>query len=219
MQHITDAMIDAHVSPEDARQVMEAAFASFGRGDAAMQERIRTEAGGVKLSTLGAVIPQQGVAGAKVYTTINGQFSFVILIFSAEDGRPLASFDAGAITRLRTAACTTLAAQRLARLVRARWRCSAPVRRARSMHGSSAPRWGWSASWCRTRMPMPICRRGYRRSAASRSSSPNRMPPWRRPTSSHRLACDHATVCGCVAAAGCVRGCHRFQPAAYARAR
>ncbi|WP_029044945.1 ornithine cyclodeaminase family protein [Cupriavidus sp. amp6] len=115
MQHITDAMIDAHVTPEDARQVMEAAFSSFGRGDAAMQERIRTEAGGVKLSTLGAVIPQQGVAGAKVYTTINGQFSFVILIFSTDDGSPLASFDAGAITRLRTAACTTLAAQRLAR--------------------------------------------------------------------------------------------------------
>ncbi|SOY67615.1 ornithine cyclodeaminase family protein [Cupriavidus taiwanensis] len=115
MQHITDAMIDAHVTPEAAREVMESAFSSFGRGDAAMQARIRTEAGGVKLSTLGAVIPQQGVAGAKVYTTINGQFSFVILIFSSDDGRPLASFDAGAITRLRTAACTTLAAQRLAR--------------------------------------------------------------------------------------------------------
>lgn len=115
MQHITDAMIDAHVTPEAALQVMASAFSSFGRGDAAMQARIRTEAGGVKLSTLGAVIPQQGVAGAKVYTTIKGQFSFVILIFSTDDGRPLASFDAGAITRLRTAACTTLAAQRLAR--------------------------------------------------------------------------------------------------------
>jgi len=115
MQHITDEMVDACVSPEDARQVMESAFASFGRGEAAMQERIRTEAGGVKLSTLGAVIPGQGFAGAKVYTTIKGLFSFVILIFSTDDGRPLASFDAGTITRLRTAACTTLAAQRLAR--------------------------------------------------------------------------------------------------------
>ncbi len=64
----------------------------------------------MKLSTLGAVIPEQEVAGAKVYTTIAGQFSFVILLFSTVDGRPLASFDAGAITRLRTAACTVLAA-------------------------------------------------------------------------------------------------------------
>lgn len=115
MLHVTDAMIDRHVTAADAQAAMLEAFRSFGRGDAAMQERIRTEAGGVKLSTLGAVIPTQQVAGAKVYTTIAGQFSFVILLFSTVDGRPLASFDAGAITRLRTAACTVLAAQRLAR--------------------------------------------------------------------------------------------------------
>lgn len=115
MQHITDAMIDATVSQQDAQEVLEAAFREFGHERAAMQERIRTEAGGIKLSTLGAVIPGQGVAGAKVYTTIQGQFSFVILLFSTEDGRPLASFDAGAITRLRTAACSVIAARHLAR--------------------------------------------------------------------------------------------------------
>ncbi|GAA0788710.1 ornithine cyclodeaminase family protein [Cupriavidus gilardii] len=115
MQHITDEMVDRHVAPEDVQRIMLEAFRSFGQGNAAMQQRIRTEAGGVKLSTLGAVIPEQGVAGAKVYTTIDGQFSFVILLFSTEDGRPLASFDAGAITRLRTAACTVVAARHLAR--------------------------------------------------------------------------------------------------------
>src|SRR3990167_756289 len=110
MQHITDDMIDAAVSPQDAQQVLLDAFRSFGHGQAAMQERIRTEAQGVKLSTLGAVIPEQKVAGAKVYTTIQGQFTFVIVLFSTEDGRALASFDAGAITRLRTAACSLIAA-------------------------------------------------------------------------------------------------------------
>ncbi|MCT9118164.1 ornithine cyclodeaminase family protein [Cupriavidus gilardii] len=115
MQHITDEMVDRHVAPEEVQRIMLEAFRSFGQGNAAMQQRIRTEAGGVKLSTLGAVIPEQGVAGAKVYMTIEGQFSFVILLFSTEDGRPLASFDAGAITRLRTAACTVVAARHLAR--------------------------------------------------------------------------------------------------------
>lgn len=115
MQHISDAMVDALVTPTDAQEVLRDAFVRFDQGAAAMQERIRTEAGGVKLSTLGAVIPGQGVAGAKVYTTIQGRFSFVILLFSTEDGRPLASFDAGAITRLRTAACSVLAARHLAR--------------------------------------------------------------------------------------------------------
>ena len=108
-------MVDALVTPADAQQVLRDAFARLGEGAAAMQARIRTEAGGVKLSTLGAVIPGQGVAGAKVYTTIKGQFSFVIVLFSTEDGRPLASFDAGAITRLRTAACSVIAARHLAR--------------------------------------------------------------------------------------------------------
>jgi len=115
MQHITDDMIDAAVSPQDAQRVLEDAFRSFGSGKAAMQERIRTEAEGVKLSTLGAVIPEQKVAGAKVYTTIKGQFTFVIVLFSTEDGRALASLDAGVITRLRTAACSLIAARHLAR--------------------------------------------------------------------------------------------------------
>jgi ornithine cyclodeaminase len=115
MQHITDDMIDAAIRPKDAQQVLLDAFRSFGQGQAAMQERIRTEAQGVKLSTLGAVIPEQRVAGAKVYTTIKGQFTFVIVLFSTEDGRALASFDAGAITRLRTAACSLIAARHLAR--------------------------------------------------------------------------------------------------------
>jgi len=115
MLHITDEMVDSHVTAEQAQRVMQQAFESFGRGKAAMQERIRTDAEGIKLSTLGAVIPEQGVAGAKVYTTIAGQFSFVILLFSTQDGRPLASLDAGAITRLRTAACSVVAARHLAR--------------------------------------------------------------------------------------------------------
>ncbi len=115
MQHITDAVVDATITPDDAQAVLQDAFERFGRGEAAMQERVRTEAQGVKLSTLGAVIPGQAVAGAKVYTTLQGQFTFVILLFSAEDGRVLASFDAGAITRLRTAACSVIAARRLAR--------------------------------------------------------------------------------------------------------
>lgn len=114
MLHITDEMVEAAVSPTDAQQVLADAFLSFGEGASAMQERIRTEAGGTKLSTLGAVLPGQGVAGAKVYTTIAGQFSFIILLFSSVDGRALATLDAGAITRLRTAGCSVIAARQLA---------------------------------------------------------------------------------------------------------
>lgn len=111
MLHITDELIDTHVTAAEAQATLRESFLAFGRGDAAMQARVRTEANGVKLSTLGAVIPTQGVVGAKVYTTISGQFSFVIALFSAHDGKPLAVLDANAITRLRTAACSVLAAR------------------------------------------------------------------------------------------------------------
>jgi ornithine cyclodeaminase len=115
MLHITDAMIDAVLGPADAQAALLAALRSFGEGRGAMQERIRTEAGGVKISTMGAVLPDQGYAGAKVYTTIKGQFDFVIQLFSTQTGRPLASLEANAITRLRTAACSVIAARHLAR--------------------------------------------------------------------------------------------------------
>ena len=115
MQHFTDAMIDGLLDAPSAQAALTDAFRSFGQGRAAMQPRIRSQAGGVKLSTLGAVLPDQGFAGAKVYTTIDGQFNFVILLFSSADGRVLASFDAAAITRLRTAACSVIASRYLAR--------------------------------------------------------------------------------------------------------
>ncbi|MDZ4019273.1 ornithine cyclodeaminase family protein [Pseudomonas sichuanensis] len=114
MIHITDEQIERSLSPIEVQRALNDAFSSLGRDSAALQERIRTEAEGVKLSTLGAVLPQQGYVGAKVYTTIKGQFQFVILLFSAKDGAPLATFDAGAITRLRTAATSVLAAQKMA---------------------------------------------------------------------------------------------------------
>lgn len=115
MLHITDEMVSDAVGIPEVQATLLEAFTSFGSGDAVMQERSRAETGGVRLSTLGAVIPSQGVLGAKVYSTIEGQFSFVIVLLSSADGRPLASLEANAITRLRTAACSVIAARHLAR--------------------------------------------------------------------------------------------------------
>jgi ornithine cyclodeaminase len=115
MIHLNDAQIDALVGFDEAIPTLEQAFRALSQGRAAVQRRVRTEAGGVKLSTLGAVLPEAGVTGAKVYTTINGRFSFAIVLFSTDDGRPLATLDANALTRIRTAATTVLAVRALAR--------------------------------------------------------------------------------------------------------
>ncbi|EIF33562.1 putative ornithine cyclodeaminase, mu-crystallin [Burkholderia sp. Ch1-1] len=115
MIHLTDQQIDALIGFDEAIPALDTAFRAFARGDAAVQRRVRTEAGGVKLSTLGAVVPELGVAGAKVYSTIAGRFNFSIILFSTDDGRPLATLEANAITRLRTAATTVLALRALAK--------------------------------------------------------------------------------------------------------
>jgi len=113
MLTITDEMIAEAIGFADAEEILTAAFSDFGDGRAAMQPRVRCEVGGVKLSTLGAVIPAQGVLGAKVYSTIAGRFSFAILLFSADGGELLACLSAGEITRLRTAATSAIAIRHL----------------------------------------------------------------------------------------------------------
>lgn len=115
MIHLTDQQIDALSGDyPEIQQALKHAFIDLARGQAAQQIRMRTEADSVKLSTLAAVIPGMGIAGAKVYSTVNGQFHFVIILFCAETGVPLATLDAGVLTKRRTAACSVLAAQRFA---------------------------------------------------------------------------------------------------------
>lgn len=111
MIHLTDERIDRALEGADVTGTLERAFAALARGEAALQERIRTEAGPVKLSTLGGVWPGEGFAGAKVYTTLAGRFDFVIVLFSTATGRPLATLEANALTRWRTAAVSALAAR------------------------------------------------------------------------------------------------------------
>jgi ornithine cyclodeaminase len=66
------------------------------------------------IATMGAALPASGVLGAKVYSTVGGRFNFVIVLFSALTGEPLATIEADEITRFRTAAASAVAARRLA---------------------------------------------------------------------------------------------------------
>lgn len=114
MVHLDDTSLAQWLKPEAVQQALEQAFLAFGAGQAAVQARQRIQVADVRVSTLSAAVPSLGVAGAKIYTTVKGRFSFVIVLFDAQTGCPLATLDAGAITRLRTAACSVLAARRYA---------------------------------------------------------------------------------------------------------
>lgn len=114
MQLITNEQIASTLTVEDAIAVMRQAFSHYANAGA-MQERVRIDCGKNKLSMMGAIIPGINAVGAKIYTTINGRFTFVVVLFSADDGSLLAVMEGDAMTEYRTAAVTALAADALAR--------------------------------------------------------------------------------------------------------
>lgn len=112
------------ISDNDVRQVLtfpdaiaaiEDAFREFGRNGNGIQERVRVAADGTSLSMMGAICPGVGLSGAKVYTTRDGRFAFMLALFLHPDGRFAATMEGNALTEFRTAAVTVVAADYLAR--------------------------------------------------------------------------------------------------------
>lgn len=118
MRLITDAEVASALTMRDAVGAMAAAFEQFGNGAGSIAPRVRAAADHaghtVAVATMGAALPAAGVVGAKVYSTIQGRFNFVIVLFSSVTGEALATIAANEITRFRTAAATAVAMQRLA---------------------------------------------------------------------------------------------------------
>ena len=116
---ITESQVAAVLTPATARQALHEAFVQMGRGQASVLARHRAagelDGASLALSAMGAVMPAAGVMGTKVYSTRNGQFQFVVTLFSAATGLPLATLEANELTRLRTSAATAVAADALAR--------------------------------------------------------------------------------------------------------
>lgn len=116
MKLITEAQVAQHLSPEQVRAALRQAFEQFARGEAAVLGRSRAAlaqaSGAPMVSAMGAVLPP--LLGTKVYSTLSGQFQFLVNLFDAGSGAPLATLQANELTRLRTAATTALAVDALA---------------------------------------------------------------------------------------------------------
>lgn len=126
MRLITEADVAAELNPDNARAALRAAFAQLGRGQAQVLGRHRATAteGGAALaiSAMGAILAADSAAegglpavlGTKVYSARNGRYHFLVSLFDAATGAPLATLEANEFTRLRTAAATAVAAELLA---------------------------------------------------------------------------------------------------------
>jgi len=118
MRLISDADVAATLNMRDAIAAMTAAFEQYGNGAGAIAPRVRAaathNAHTAAIAAMGAALPAAGVVGAKVYSTIDGRFDFVIVLFSAVTGAPLAAIAANELTRFRTAAASAAALRALA---------------------------------------------------------------------------------------------------------
>jgi ornithine cyclodeaminase/alanine dehydrogenase-like protein (mu-crystallin family) len=109
--HIDDPTVAELVDLASATDSLGAAFAAWGRGEAATTQRVRAAAGGLMASAMAAVVPPY--SGGKVYATRHGAFTFMITLFDVE-GQLLCTLDGDTITRLRTPAASALAIRSLA---------------------------------------------------------------------------------------------------------
>jgi ornithine cyclodeaminase len=114
MRFITDEEVRGTLTIQEASQIIDEAFRALGRGEASNLARSRARAGDVMLSAMGAAVPSRGVVGAKIYSTIQGRFNFVVCLFDSVSGSPLAVMQGNALTELRTCATTMVAARPLA---------------------------------------------------------------------------------------------------------
>jgi ornithine cyclodeaminase len=113
VRYLTNADVDRLLGPADALGAVRRAFGELASGTGAVHERQRTVVGDAKLSTLGGVLAGDDVLGAKVYSTVAGRFTFLVVLF-AGDGRRLAVLESDALTRLRTAAVSLFGVEVLA---------------------------------------------------------------------------------------------------------
>ncbi len=125
MRLITEAEVAAVLDLPGAIAALRAAFAQQGRGEAQVLGRTRAAANmagaAMALSTMGALLDADAsdsgdlpaVLGSKVYSARDGRYHFVVTLYAADTGAPLAVLEGNEFTRLRTAAASAVAVELL----------------------------------------------------------------------------------------------------------
>ena len=94
---------------------IEQAFRELGKGTAVNCPRQRVRLKGLWLHTMAAGLPSAGLVGTKSYTTTADKARFLVTIWSAETGEPLALMEADWLGQLRTGAASGVATRWIAR--------------------------------------------------------------------------------------------------------
>ena len=101
---------------DECVDVLDAAFAEWGAGTVSNMPRYRLPLMRGAQQVMAGMSSDAGATGLKTYVTgTRGPSSMVVLLFSAEDGAPLAMLAANALGQIRTGAASGVATRHMAR--------------------------------------------------------------------------------------------------------
>jgi alanine dehydrogenase len=113
--YLSEGDVASLVDPAEAVPVIEACFRRIAAGSVENLPRHRLRMPGGAYAVMAAVDSELGFAGTKSYAAVGGEASFVVSLFSLEDGSLEAVIEADRLGQLRTGAASGVAAAHLAR--------------------------------------------------------------------------------------------------------
>ena len=112
---LRESDVEKLASIQMALDAVETAFRLQGEGRAENAPRRRCRLDKGYLHVMSASLPGFGVAGLKVYSTVEGQARFLLQLYRATDGILLALMEANRLGQLRTGAASGIATKFMAR--------------------------------------------------------------------------------------------------------
>jgi alanine dehydrogenase len=112
-QYLTEADVEALLTPADAEQAVEASLRRLAAGEIEQPPRTRLSLGDGVFAVMPCVDRGLGLAGLKTYSWTPDGIAFLVVLFRA--GRVEAIVEADRLGQLRTAAASAVAARLLAR--------------------------------------------------------------------------------------------------------
>jgi alanine dehydrogenase len=113
--YLTEADVEALVSPADAVEAIEGSFRRLAAGRVENKPRYRVGLDNGRLAVMSAADLELGFAGAKVYAAFAEGARFTVLLFHSDHPELAAVIEADKLGQLRTGAATGVAAKYLAR--------------------------------------------------------------------------------------------------------
>jgi ornithine cyclodeaminase/alanine dehydrogenase-like protein (mu-crystallin family) len=113
--YLSESDVGSLLTPADAVPLVEESFRRIAAGAVESVPRERLPVEGGHLAVMPAVDAELGYAGLKSYAVAGGSATFVVLLFSLEDGSLAAVVEADLLGRIRTGAASGVGAAHLAR--------------------------------------------------------------------------------------------------------